>query len=161
VNVFFSRLAQWTALQCGRSYVFGLACLAIIAWAATGPLFGFSDTWQLIINTGTTVITFLMVFLIQSTQNRDTAAIHIKLDELIRANQNARNALLSLEDLTEDQLRQIKATFSALGKSAGESPEELMLARKEIHQVGREIGEAKQEIAEAKRRLASAKARPG
>jgi low affinity Fe/Cu permease len=86
----------------------------ILVWAATGPLFGYSDTWQLIINTGTTIITFLMVFLIQNTQNRDTVAIQLKLDELIRANQNARNRMLSIEDLTEDELKKVKATFASL-----------------------------------------------
>jgi low affinity Fe/Cu permease len=153
VNAFFSRLAHWTAHQCGRPHAFSLACLLIILWAATGPLFGFSDTWQLIINTTTTIITFLMVFLIQSTQNRDTAAIQLKLDELIRANQNARNALLSLEDLTEDQLSRIKSTFSALAEGAKQRPEDLTKVRKDIHQAGREIGKAKDQIEETKRRL--------
>jgi low affinity Fe/Cu permease len=142
VNSFFSRLAHWTAHQCGRPHVFGLACLLVVAWAATGPLFRFSDTWQLIINTGTTVITFLMVFLIQSTQNRDTAAIQLKLDELIRANQNARNALFGLEDLSEDQLSRIKSTFAAMADGANQTPEELIKLRKNIHSAGHEIGQS-------------------
>jgi low affinity Fe/Cu permease len=156
VNAFFSRLAHWTAHQCGRPHVFVVACLLIAVWAATGPIFGFSDTWQLVINTGTTIVTFLMVFLLQNTQNRDTAAIQLKLDELIRANQNARNALLSLEDLTEDQLSRIKATFAALAKGASQNPEDLMKVRQDIDQAGREIGEVKEEIEQAKRRLVSA-----
>ena len=86
----------------------------IIAWAITGPFFHYSDTWQLIINTSTTIVTFLMVFLLQNTQNRDTVAIQLKLDELIRANQNARNMMLCLEDLSEDELRKVKATFESL-----------------------------------------------
>jgi low affinity Fe/Cu permease len=115
----FSRSAHWTAQQCGRATVFMLAVAIIIAWGVTGPLFGYSDTWQLIINTGTTIITFLMVFLIQNTQNRDTAAIQLKLDELIRANQNARNVMLCLEDLNEEDLQKVKSTFAALAPSEG------------------------------------------
>src|SRR5579863_1834637 len=112
----FSHVAQWTAQQCGRASTFILACVVIIVWAVTGPVFDYSDTWQLIINTGTTIVTFLMVFLMQNTQNRDTASIQLKLDELIRANENARNAMLSLEDLTEEQLLRIKATFARLAQ---------------------------------------------
>jgi low affinity Fe/Cu permease len=110
----FSHAAHWTAQQCGRASVFVAAVVLIIAWAVTGPVFHYSDTWQLIINTSTTIVTFLMVFLLQNTQNRDTAAIQLKLDELIRANQNARNMMLCLEDLSEDELRRVKATFATL-----------------------------------------------
>jgi low affinity Fe/Cu permease len=117
ISSVFSRIAQWTANQCGRASTFITACIIIIVWAVTGPVFGYSDTWQLIINTGTTIVTFLMVFLMQNTQNRDTVSIQLKLDELIRANENARNAMLSLEDLTEDQLKRIKATFAHLSES--------------------------------------------
>ena len=113
----FSRAAHWAAQQCGRAPVFMLAVAIIIVWAVTGPLFDYSDTWQLIINTGTTIITFLMVFLIQNTQNRDTAAIQLKLDELIRANRNARNVMLCLEDLSEEELQKLKRTFAALAPS--------------------------------------------
>jgi low affinity Fe/Cu permease len=95
----FSQAAHWTGQQCGRASVFMAAVALIIAWAVTGPFFHYSDTWQLIINTSTTIVTFLMVFLLQNTQNRDTAAIQLKLDELIRANQDARNKMLCLEDL--------------------------------------------------------------
>ena len=112
----FSHAAHWTAQQCGRASVFMAAVLLIIAWAVTGPFFHYSDTWQLIINTSTTIVTFLMVFLLQNTQNRDTAAIQLKLDELIRANQNARNMMLGLEDLSEDELRRLKATFASLAQ---------------------------------------------
>lgn len=86
----------------------------VLLWAATGPIFGYSDAWQLVINTGTTIITFLMVFLLQHTQNRDTIAIQLKLDELNRVNKSARNRILSLEDMTEDELKQIKASFERL-----------------------------------------------
>ena len=112
----FSRAAQWTSLQCGRPATFVAALGSIIAWAVTGPLFAFSDTWQLVINTGTTIITFLMVFLIQNTQNRDMAALHLKLDELIRVNESARNRLLTLEDMTDDELLQIKSAFGRIAE---------------------------------------------
>jgi len=107
----FSRAAQWASQQCGRAHTFIAAIVIIVVWAVCGPGFHYSDTWQLIINTGTTIITFLMVFLIQNTQNRDTTAIQLKLDELIRANENARNRMVALEDLTEDQLKCLKDKF--------------------------------------------------
>jgi low affinity Fe/Cu permease len=110
----FSRAAHWTGQQCGRASVFMVAVGVIVAWAVTGPLFHYSDTWQLIINTGTTIVTFLMVFLLQNTQNRDTAAIQLKLDELIRANKDARNTMWGLEDLSEQELKKVKATFESL-----------------------------------------------
>jgi low affinity Fe/Cu permease len=114
----FSDLALWASHQCGRASTFVIACLAIIVWAITGPMFHFSDTWQLIINTGTTIVTFLMVFLIQNTQNRDMAALHLKLDELIRVSQDASNKLLDLEDMTEEELERMKGTFTALAENA-------------------------------------------
>ena len=98
----FSRAARWIGQQSGQTNTFFLAVAVIMAWALSGPLFDYTDTCQLIINTGTTIVTFLMVFLLQHTQNRDAAAIQLKLDELIRANQRARNAMLCLEDLSED-----------------------------------------------------------
>jgi low affinity Fe/Cu permease len=107
----FSRAAQWASQPCGRAHTFIAAIVIIVVWAVCGPAFHYSDTWQLIINTGTTIITFLMVFLIQNTQNRDTTAIQLKLDELIRANENARNRMVALEDLTEDQLKCLKEKF--------------------------------------------------
>lgn len=98
--------------------MFTLAVAVIVVWIITGPVFGFSDTWQLVINTGTTIITFLMVFLIQNTQNRDTEAIQVKLDELIRATKGAHNALLDLEELEEEDLNAFRAKYQALAATA-------------------------------------------
>ena len=112
----FNKLAQGTAAQAGRASTFTLAVAIVIVWAVSGPLFKWSDTWQLVINTGTTIITFLMVFLIQNTQNRDTQALQLKLDELIRATDGARNRLLQLEELTEEEMKHIKKTFIQLAK---------------------------------------------
>jgi low affinity Fe/Cu permease len=116
IDRLFGDFAKWTAHQAGRPHTFILAAATVVAWLVSGPLFGFSDTWQLVINTGTTIVTFLMVFLIQNTQNRDTEALHLKLDELIRANRDARNRLLDLEDLDEDELDQVKAAFERLAE---------------------------------------------
>ena len=114
----YSRFAKSTAHFCGRPRVFSLAVAVIGVWIITGPIFGFSDTWQLVINTGTTIITFLMVFLIQNTQNRDTVAIQVKLDELIRATSGAHNVLLDLEDLEEESLDAFKTKYQALAAAA-------------------------------------------
>lgn len=114
----FARLAKWTSHVAGHPMGFGIAVLTIILWAIMGPLFGFSDTWQLVINTGTTIVTFLMVFLVQNTQNRDSAAIHLKLDELIRAVQGAHNACLDLEELSEDELERIRDRYENLAREA-------------------------------------------
>lgn len=110
----FDKLAQWTAHHAGRPSSFALAVVAIVVWGASGPLFGWSDTWQLVINTGTTIVTFLMVFLIQNTQNRDTQALQLKIDELIRANERARNRLLRLEEMSEGEMRHVKDEFVRL-----------------------------------------------
>ena len=123
ISAAFNTAAQWTSRQCGRASTFGLACLVIIIWAVTGPIFKFSDTWQLVINTGTTIVTFLMVFLIQNTQNRDSTALHLKLDELIRVNESARNQLLDLDDLSERDLDRLKGSFTKL---AGSSRDDLL-----------------------------------
>ena len=114
----YSRFAKGAAHFCGRPRVFTLAVAVIAVWVVTGPMFRFSDTWQLVINTGTTIITFLMVFLIQNTQNRDTEAIQVKLDELIRATRGAHNALLDLEELEEESLDAFRARYQALAAAA-------------------------------------------
>jgi low affinity Fe/Cu permease len=144
VSRIFSTAALWTSQQCGRASTFILACTAIVAWAVTGPVFGFSDTWQLVINTGTTIITFLMVFLIQNTQNRDMSALHLKLDELIRVNKEAHNKLLNLEDLTEEELAELKENFTRL--AAGDPDLDRQRGRDDDH------ADAKDEIGTANAR---------
>jgi low affinity Fe/Cu permease len=123
----FDKAAQWTAKQCGRPPIFALACSVVVLWAVLGPVFGYSDTWQLVINTGTTIVTFLMVFLIQNTQNRDTEALQIKLDELIRITDQARNRLLDLEDLTEEEMDLIKKDLIKLARKAKDQPDGLAI----------------------------------
>lgn len=113
-NSWFTHFAKWTARMTGRPATFACAVAVILVWAVTGPLFKFSDTWQLVINTGTTIVTFLMVFLIQNTQNRDSEAMQVKLDELIRATTGAHNALLDLEELEERDLDRIRANYERL-----------------------------------------------
>jgi low affinity Fe/Cu permease len=114
LTVFFSHFANQTARLSGTPATFCLAMGIILVWGITGPLFKFSDTWQLVINTGTTIVTFLMVFLIQNTQNRDSAALHLKIDELIRATRGAQNALIDMENLTQDELDELKEQFLTL-----------------------------------------------
>ena len=114
----FTRFARAASNITGRPVTFMIAVSIILIWAVTGPFFGFSDTWQLVINTGTTIVTFLMVFLIQNTQNRDTEALQIKLDEIIRANRSARNEMLDLEEMDEHQLNQIRKQYLDLADHA-------------------------------------------
>jgi low affinity Fe/Cu permease len=110
----FRRFAHATACAIGSPYAFLLAIITVVAWAATGPLFGYSNTWQLVINTGTTVVTFLVVFMIQNTQNRDSRELHLKLDELIRAVNTARNSMVELEDLPDEELARLRREFHQL-----------------------------------------------
>ena len=114
----FSGFARGAARLSGRPRTFVLAAAVIVVWLVTGPIFHYSDTWQLVINTGTTIVTFLMVFLIQNTQNRDTEAMQLKLDELIRSTQGAHNALLDLEELEEEELDEFRKRYLVLASSA-------------------------------------------
>jgi low affinity Fe/Cu permease len=117
----FSRFAKWSSRATGRPLGFILALVVVLAWVATGPYFDYSNTWQLVINTGTTIVTFLMVFLIQNSQNRDTEAIQLKLDELIRSTRGAHNALLDLEEMEERELDEFRKRYTALAKLARQS----------------------------------------
>jgi low affinity Fe/Cu permease len=119
-KLWFVHFAQWVSHATGRPIAFLLALASIVVWGLTGPLFGYSDTWQLVINTATTIVTFLMVFVIQNTQNRDTASMHIKIDELIRVTQKARNVLLDLEELDDATLEKLRRITGSL--PAGRSP---------------------------------------
>jgi len=115
---YFTRFARQTSYVVGRPATFAVAVLVVLVWAITGPLFGFSDTWQLVINTGTTIVTFLMVFLIQATQNRDAEAAQLKLDEIIRSQQGAHNMFMNLEELEEDELLEIRKEYIKLAEKA-------------------------------------------
>ncbi|HWU75747.1 MAG TPA: low affinity iron permease family protein [Rhodanobacter sp.] len=138
----FRRFAEGTARQAGKPTAFILAAALVVIWAATGPLFGYGDTWQLVINTSTTIITFLMVFLIQSSQNRDTSALQIKLDELIRTSR-AHNALLNLEELDEDDLERIRTHYCKLAKAAYQSIDTIEQDAKDLHNDdGEEAGDS-------------------
>jgi low affinity Fe/Cu permease len=147
----FSQAAQWASRQCGRPLTFGLAVAVVLVWAITGPMFAYSDTWQLVINTGTTIVTFLMVFLIQNTQNRDSAAVQLKLDELIRANENARNRLLTIEDLSEEDRDALKQSFArvALQRGVGEGV---------LSEVEADLDNAEEDIERAKGKIATTRA---
>ena len=118
---FFTRFAKGTSRLAGRPVTFAVVVVVVILWALAGPFFGFSDTWQLAINTATTIVTFLMVFLIQATQNRDAEAIQIKLDEIIRSQDRAHNALLDLEELEEDDLVKVREEYLELADAARKS----------------------------------------
>jgi low affinity Fe/Cu permease len=118
----FARLARATSLFAGHPLSFALAFGIVLTWAISGPLFDFSNTWQLVINTGTTIVTFLMVFLIQNTQNRDAIAMHLKLDELIRTSHDANNTLLNMEELSEQDLSAIRDQYEELAAEARRNP---------------------------------------
>ena len=118
---FFRRMAKSIACAIGSPYAFALAMIGVLVWALLGPVFGFSDTWQLVINTTTTIITFLVVFMIQNTQNRDTKALHLKLDELIRAIEPARNGLIDSEDLSEEELDRLEKEFAEFRSGTGKA----------------------------------------
>ena len=122
VSRLFTRFANAVARLTGKPATFALCCLTVVVWGASGPIFGFSDTWQLVINTGTTIVTFLMVFLIQNTQNRDGAALQAKLDELIRALEGASNHFVGIEHLTEEELEEIRKLCEKDAASEEEDP---------------------------------------
>ena len=119
----FDRFARWTEHQLGRSVTFALAAASIFLWGLTGPIFAWSDTWQLRINTGTTIVTFLMVFVIQNAQNRDTQALQLKLDELIRVNMAARNSLMGLEEKSASEVEDIRSALVEVGSTADAAAE--------------------------------------
>lgn len=123
LKLMFDRFSTAVTRVTGRPVAFILAVIIVIVWAASGPLFDFSETWQLVINTGTTIITFLMVFVIQQSQNKDTVALHLKLNELIAANKNASNRLIDIEDLTEDELIALKTFYIQLSELAEKDAE--------------------------------------
>ena len=137
----FRRFAQRTSTTTGSAGAFTLAVLTIVVWGVTGPLFHFSDAWQLVINTGTTIITFLMVFLIQATQNRDTRAVHLKLDELLRAVEAARTSMVELEDRSDSELDRIRAEFGELRTHAEREVARLESGETERREVGRRMGD--------------------
>lgn len=120
MNDLFRKFAHSASIVTGTAWAFLIAVATIIVWAATGPLFGFSDTWQLVINTSTTIITFLMVFLIQNTQNRESKAIQLKLDELVRSIKDARDSFIDLEDLSDEELSRLQEQFEKLQKKAND-----------------------------------------
>jgi low affinity Fe/Cu permease len=125
VNELFRKFANRVSTAAGSSWAFLGAVLLIVVWAASRPIFKDFDTWQLVINTGTTIITFLMVFLIQNTQNRDAAALHLKLDELIRSAGEARNTLIDIEDLSDEELKHLKESFHKIRQKQGVETTEL------------------------------------
>lgn len=118
MNDLFRRFSSWASVVVGSSWAFIVAAAVIVVWAITGPMFRYSDTWQLVINTGTTIVTFLMVFLIQNTQNRDAQAMHLKLDELIRAVNGARNTMVDLEHCSDEELRKLQEAFQRIRERA-------------------------------------------
>jgi low affinity Fe/Cu permease len=154
----FSKLATTTARAVGHPFTFTAAVVLVLVWALSGPVFGFSDTWQLIINTTTTILTNLIVFLIQNTQNRDTAALQLKIDELIRATKGAHNAVLDLEELEEGDLAQIREHYEALAKQAREKREGI-LSDGSLEVVAEEAEEVADEAHEVAREADSAAGR--
>ena len=122
MNWNFGDLSRHASNALGTPAAFVLACAVVVVWLICGPLFGYSDTWQLIINTGTTIVTFLMVFLVQHTQNRDARALHLKLDELLRSTKRARNKLINLEDCTDEEMEELRQQFERLSSHLRKSP---------------------------------------
>ena len=140
----FRKFSAHAAHAVGTAWAFIVALLVVIVWATTGPMFGYSDTWQLVINTGTTIVTFLMVFLIQNTQNRDARAIHLKLDELIRGSKGARNWLVDLENCSEEELEQVEKEFRRVKAKShkGELPPEEARNVAKVHETVKSIADS-------------------
>jgi low affinity Fe/Cu permease len=138
MNEFFRKFANKTSEWTGSPWAFVTAVAIIVAWAITGPTFGYSDTWQLVINTGTTIVTFLMVFLIQNTQNRDAKAMHLKLDELLRGVQGARTGLVDLEAASDEELEKIQKDFERIRRLRETAPERV---EEEAQKLGDEVEE--------------------
>jgi low affinity Fe/Cu permease len=150
----FHRFAARVSGRMGSPVAFVLALLVLLAWAVTGPIFGFSDTWQLMINTGTTIVTFLMVFLIQNTQNRDAKAIHLKLDELLRGVEGARTTMVELEDLPDAELKRLRGEFHALRERQLEIEADQAALERDHDALEREHDELEREHDELERGLA-------
>ncbi len=151
-RAWWGKTARWTVEASGSVWAFLGALLVIVVWALTGPIFRFSDTWQLVINTGTTIVTFLMVFLIQHSQNRDTKALHLKLDELIAAVEGASNRLIDVEDMEDDDLTRLSEAFQALRAKALEGDEE---AKRTVAEIAPRVDPALAAMAEAQRRTSA------
>ena len=144
------RLGKWASKASGRPTAFLLAVAAVLVWVCTGPMFKYSDTWQLVINTGTTIVTFLMVFLIQGSQNRDTEAIQLKLDELIRATHGANNKLVDLEELEDHELEAVHESYSALAKEVRDCGDEhIERGTPEVNDALAKLKDAKESLEEA------------
>src|SRR5947209_7955533 len=141
MNEKFRKFANWASEFTGSSWAFIGACVVLLIWAVTGPVFHFSDTWQLIINTGTTIVTFLMVFLIQNTQNRDAKAIHLKLDELLRAVDGARTGLVDLEDLSDEDLARLHDHFHRLQQRHAHAIEKVREKAEKIEDIEEKDGD--------------------
>jgi len=137
MNEFFRKFSHKTSALVGSPWAFILAVVVIVVWAITGPLFGFSDTWQLVINTSTTIITFLMVFLIQNTQNRDAQVLHLKLDELLRVLKDARTGMVDLEDMPDTELQRLQVEFRQLAEKHS------MLLKDDLQEIERELAARK------------------
>ena len=160
----FRRFAQWTSQAAGSMWAFAIATLSIVFLLVLGPVAGYSDAWMLWVNTGTTIVTFLVVFLIQNTQNRDATAIHLKLDELIRSVDGARDRLVNLEDCTDEELAEIKKQFERLGERAKvkleqAAPQEIDELHEEVEELHEAVARTKQERATAGGACASANGR--
>ena len=146
----FGRIAAWTARVAGSRWAFLLAFGVVVVWALTGPFFGFSELWQLVINTGTTIVTFLMVFLIQNAQNRESKAVHLKLDELIFALKHANNEMIDIENLTEEQLDQIAARYRRFAQRYRDKLEDVS---REVGGVEHKVGQVEQKVGQVEQRV--------